>query len=165
MEVGQLMRIYLDDKLKQLQEMLPYLELVPHGITHLSHEFEKVDKYTMKLALKSIDEIMRTQNLPYVKGFKAPYWLYNQNVVDVLDKEGWWLGVDRNQPKAPRTKKFYEYNYSIDEPFWLSNAPVWKLHAHMLGSDNDLEKNLLNLFRIPLDAEWHFASEFVEDKK
>lgn len=165
-EMMQLIKIYRDTRLVELKELIDRgcLELVPHGLTHLSHEFLRADKYTMKLALKAIDDVMGKDGLPYVHGFKAPFWEYNQNVVDVLDENDWWIAVDRNQPQAPHTKKYYKYGYSIHEPFWESTSPVWKLHGHMFGSENDFEEHFLNLYKIPLDAEWKFASELLQER-
>lgn len=148
--------------LKKLKENLDWIQLVPHGICHFPNEFLKADKETCQLSLKAIGEFFKEDELPYEKGFKAPQWLYNQDLVDVLDEEEWWLGVDRNQPLAPRTKKYYEYSHSIEENFWESSEDVWKLHAHMGGpSTNNLEDCFLNLLKIPLDAEWHFATDFI----
>lgn len=166
MEMAQLVRMYRDMRMKELKELLATgnVELIPHGITHVSKEFEKADKYACKLALKAIDDVMSKDELPYVKGFKAPFWLYNQNLVDELDKEGWWLAVDRNQPNALKTKKYFQYNYSIHEPFWESKEEVWKLHGHMLGTENDLEECFLNLYKIPRTATFKFASELLDEK-
>lgn len=84
--------------------------------------------------------------------------------MDVLNEKGWWLGVDRNQPYSPRTKTYYEYNLSIDEKFWESPEPVWKLHGHMGGpSQNNLEDCFLNMLKIPLDAEWHYVTDYLTE--
>jgi hypothetical protein len=167
MEMGQLVRIYHDDRLKEMHELMKTgnIELIPHGLTHFSHEFLNADKYTVKVYMKAVEEQMVRDGLPYVKGFKAPFWEYNQNVVDALDEEGWFIATDRNQPDSLKTKKYYEFNYSIHEPFWLSDNPLWKLHGHMLGSENDFEEHFLNLYKIPLDAEFKFVSELLEERK
>ena len=163
-----------DMAVKRLKSNLDWIQLIPHGVAHLPREFEKANKETCEMALKAIDAFMKDgpsgdtgDNLPYEKGFKAPQWLYNQDLVDVLDKEGWWMGVDRNQPKAPRTKVYYEYNLSIDEKFWESKEPVWKLHGHMgLPSANNIDDCFLNLLKIPLDAEFFYVTDYLtnEDK-
>ena len=167
MEMGQLVRIYKEERLKELKELLATgnVELIPHGLTHFANEFKDADRYSMKITLKAIEETMSRDGLPYVKGFKAPFWLYNQDVVDVLDDAGWWMSINRDEPEAPRTKKYHMYNYSIHEPFWNSNEPVWKLHGHALGTDNDLEECFLNLIKIPRDAEFKFASELLEERE
>jgi predicted deacetylase len=151
--------------LKKLKENLDWIQLIPHGVAHLPQEFLNVPAKDLPLVFNAINEFMTDDDLPYEKGFKAPQWLYNQDLVDFLDEKGWWMGVDRNQPNAPRTKKFYEYNYSIDEPFWESKEKVWKLHGHMGGpSFNNIEDCFLNLLKIPLDAEWHFVTDYISTK-
>jgi len=160
-----LMRTMRSERLKKLKENLDWIQLIPHGVAHLPQEFMNADKETCELSLKAINEFFTEDGLPYEKGFKAPQWLYKQDLVDVLDEQGWWMGVDRNQPHSPRTKRFYEYNYSIEEPFWKSDKEVWKLHGHMgAPSTNNIEDCFLNLQKIPLDAEWHFVTNFIETK-
>lgn len=150
---------------QKLKENLDWIQLIPHGVAHLPQEFLNVPKEDMDLTFNAINEFMEDDKLPYEKGFKAPQWLYNKYLVEYLDEKGWWMGVDRNQPNALRTKKYYEYNLSIDEPFWESKEPVWKLHAHMGGpSMNNLEDCFLNLLKIPLDAEWHYVTDYISIK-
>ncbi len=160
-----LLRTMRDEGLRRLKENLDWIQLIPHGVAHLPNEFLNADRATVELSLKAIDEFFKDDDLPYEKGFKAPQWLYRQDLVDVLDEQGWWLGVDRNQPDAPRTKKYFEYNYSIEEPFWNSKEEVWKLHGHMgPPSTNNIEDCFLNLLKIPRDAEWHFVTDFLTEK-
>jgi len=157
-----LLRTMRNKGLKLLEENLDWIQLIPHGVAHLPQEFLNVFKEDLPLVFNAINEFMEDDNLPYEKGFKAPQWLYNQDLVDFLDEKGWWLAVDRNQPKAPRAKRFYEYNYSIDEKFWESKEPVWKLHGHMgAPSLNNIEDCFLNLLKIPLDAEWHYITDYL----
>jgi len=167
-EMMQLIKIYREQRLVELKGLLDEgcIELIPHGLTHRAGEFAKADRFAMKLSLKAIEDVMSRDSLPFVKGFKAPFWLYNQDVVDVLDENGWWIATNRDEPKALKTKRYYEYNHSIHEPFWISgkDEKVWKLHGHMLGSENDFEDNFLNLFKIPLNSEFRFASELLNEK-
>jgi predicted deacetylase len=159
-----LLRTMRDTGLKILKENLDWIQLIPHGVAHMPQEFLNADKKTVELSLKAIDEFFKDDGLPYEKGFKAPQWLYNQHLVEVLDKQGWWLATDRNQPNSLKTKKFFTYNLSIDEPFWESKQEVWKLHAHMgPPSANTVEDCFLNLLKIPLDAEWHHVTDFLEE--
>lgn len=158
-----LLRTMRDEGLKLLKENLDWIQLIPHGVAHLPQEFLNVPKTDLPLIFNAINEFMTDDKLPYEKGFKAPQWLYNQDLVDYLDEEGWWLGVDRNQPNAPRTKRFYEYNLSIEEKFWESKEPIWKLHGHMgAPSTNNIEDCFLNLLKIPLDSEWHYVTDFIQ---
>jgi len=157
--------IFRESALKKLHENLDWLQIIPHGLTHIEKEFEKADKESMRLAMRAIDKIWAEQQIPYVKGFKAPQWLWNKDVVDVLDKEGWFGAVDRNQPDMLKTKKFYEYNYSLSEPFYYSDLDVLKLHGHInLELDNDFSKCFLNLMKLPEDSEFCFVTDFLEDR-
>lgn len=150
------------NKLKLLKENLDWIKLYPHGLMHIPREFEKADKKTTELALKAIDEAMSKDDLPYEKGFCAPFWLYNQDVVDVLDKHGWWMATDRNQPEALKTKKVYTYSHSIDEEIKDFKGNELKLHGHMgYPSANNLEDNLLNLLKVP-KGDWVFIEEMVK---
>lgn len=156
--------IIRDKFLATLHDNLDWMELIPHGLMHIPREFENCDKETMQMTLKAIDEVFKKDGLPYVKGFKAPYWLWNEEVVSVLDENGWWGAVDRNQPKMVHPKRFYRYSHSIDETFWDDEVEVLKLHGHMFEPDaNNLEDNFLNLMKMPHDAQFVFASELVEE--
>jgi len=158
--------IFRGDGLKKLKENLDWLEIIPHGLTHVEHEFEKADTTATRLALAAIDEVFKKDGIPYVKGFKAPQWLWNEAVVNVLNEEGWFGAVDRNQPNMLCPNKFYRYNFNVNEPFHYSELDVLKLHGHV-GSTmlNDLDGSLLNLMKMPPDAEFYFVSEMLEDKK
>jgi hypothetical protein len=156
------MGLMKEKKLQELKDILDWVELIPHGVMHIPREFEQCDRQTMKMILDHYDEAF--MGLPYVKGFKAPQWLWNEDVVKELDKHGWWGAVDRNQPKMLKTKRIYQYTHSIDEPFHLSNLSVLKLHGHMTEpSKNNLEDCFINLMKMPRDAKFVFASELVED--
>jgi len=152
------------DTLAMIKENLDWLEIIPHGLLHTQKEFEKCTYDTMKLSMKAIDEQFKKDGLPYVKGFKAPYWLWNEEVVKALDDSGWWGAIDRKGSLA-MPKKYYRYTHSISEWFSESNLPVLKLHGHITGaSDNGIERCFANLFRMPADAEFKFASELLQTK-
>lgn len=156
--------IHRDKALELIKKNLDWLEIIPHGLTHMPNEMEKVDYYGFRdLILPAIDEALTKDGLPYAKGFKAPYWLWNDGVVKALDESGWWGAIDRNQPDMPKTKKTYTYTYSIDEPFWESPDETLLLHGHIdRVSANDLDRCFLNMFKIQDDIEWHFVSEFIK---
>jgi hypothetical protein len=153
-----------DKKLKQFHDLLDWVEIIPHGLMHIPSEFENCDRQTMKMTIESYEEVFGKDKLPYVHGFKAPQWLWNEAVVKVLDEKGWWGAVDRNQPDMLKTKRFYQYTHSIDEPFYHSNLKVLKLHGHMTPpSNNNLEDCFINLMKMPHDAKFVFVSELVEE--
>lgn len=155
--------IWQEKRIEEIKKNLDWLQLIPHGLSHIPHEFANCDYYTMRdLVLPSIDEAFKKYGLPYEKGFCAPYWLWTDGVIKALDEAGWWGAIDRNQPEMKKTKRVYKYNYSTHEPFWKYPEETLKLHGHIDGkSQNDLEFTLPNLLKIPQDAEWHFVTDFV----
>lgn len=157
------LRLMRDSALKFIHNNLDWIQIIPHGLSHIPREFENCDKETMRMTLKAIDEAFKKDGLPYVKGFKAPYWLWNKDVCEVLDENGWFGAIDPNQPSMAKTKVFYEYEYSIDTPFWESKDKILKLHGHMtLPSKNNLEDCLLNLFKLPNDAEFEYVTDHLK---
>lgn len=160
-------RMYRDKHLASLKENLDWIELIPHGITHLPNEFAKCDYYTFRdSVIPALEEQFEKDGLPFKKGFKAPYWLWNEGVVRALDEAGWFGATDRNQPDMLATKRNYVYTHSLEEPFYHSKNEVINLHGHVDGvSKNDLERNFLSIFKIPQEAEWKFASEFVKESE
>ena len=138
--------------------------MIPHGLIHTPKEFEKCDYDTMKnYVMPAIDEAFKRDNLPYVKGFKAPYWLWNENVVKALDDAGWWGAVDPFQPMI-KPKRFYSYTHSLNTRFADTiGIDLIKLHGHITpDSVNSIEKCFFNLFKMQPDAEFKFASEMLE---
>lgn len=160
----ELVRVNRDKELKRIKDNLDWIQIIPHGLTHMPNEFANADKHTTRTALEAIDHQFKQDGLPYEKGFCAPFWLWNQDVVDVLDSQGWWGAVDKKQPDMIKTKEFYTYSHSIHEPFWHSNLQVLKLHGHMTApSENNLEDCFLNLMKMPRDAEFVFVTDFIEE--
>lgn len=159
------LRLYRDDSLKRIIENKDWMEFIPHGAIHAPREFEKADEETMREYLKGVFDEMKRGGLPedrFVKGFKAPFWLWNEQVVKVLDEEGWFGATDRNQLDMIRPKRNFVYTHSIDEKFWESDQETIHLHGHMtLPSANNLPDCMLNLIKLPRDVNWKFVSEFV----
>jgi predicted deacetylase len=157
-------RILRDKTLEKIKEQLDWLEIIPHGLVHAPREFENCNYETMKLSMKAIDEAFKKDGLPYVKGFKAPQWLWNKDVVKALDDEGWWGAIDKNNPNMVSTKRYYVYTHSISEMYSLSNLEIIKLHGHITPYENNyIERCFTNLFKMPTDAEFKFASELVQE--
>jgi len=160
-ETNATMRMMRPYALDTLKKNLDWIELIPHGLSHMPREFEKADKEATQAALKAIDEMFARDGLPYVKGFCAPFWLWNQEVVDVLDQENWWGATDKHQPNMLKTKRAYTYTASIAEPFWDYEGLI-QLHGHIDGtSANDIGNCFGNLMRLDPQADWLFVSQTV----
>jgi len=158
-------RILRDKTLAMIKTQLDWIELIPHGLIHFPKEFEKCDYETMKLkVIPAIDEAFKKDGLPYVKGFKAPYWLWNEEVIRALDDEDWWGAIDKKNYYLSKPKKYYVYTHRIDEVFSLSSLDVLKLHGHITNvSANGIERCFTNLFKMPTDAEFKFASQMLDE--
>ena len=155
-------RLLRDKTLKEVKKHLSWIEIIPHGLTHMPNEFANADYKTTKMSLKAIDAVFKKDGIPYVKGFKAPYWLWNKEVIKALDDAKWWGAIDKYQ-KMDHPKRFYAYTHSIDERFDQSTLNVLKLHGHITSeSQNGIEQCFTNLFHMPTDAEFVYASEMVE---
>lgn len=161
-ELGQ-GRMYRKKTLAEIKKHLDWIQIIPHGVCHFPREFQKASREATEKALTAIDDMFTQDGLPYEKGFAAPYWLWNQDVVDVLNEHGWWGAIDRNQPQMLKTKRTYTYSHSLEEPFWTSDEDTLKLHGHMAPpSANNLPGAMLNLLKLDPDVEWKFVTEFIE---
>lgn len=159
------LRLYRDEAMKRIHQNKDWMEFIPHGMTHMPEEFKYADREIMKTYIENVRNEMVRFGIPEDRiqnGFKAPYWLWNQEVVNVLDEHDWWGATDRNQPDMVKPKKNFIYTHSIDEPFWESDLETVHLHGHMtVPSKNNLPDCMLNLLRMPKDVTWKFVSEFV----
>jgi hypothetical protein len=80
-EVGT-QRMYRKAALAKIRECLDWIQIIPHGLTHMAKEFEKCDyKLFRNKVMPSIKEAFDKDRLPFVKGFCAPYWTWNKDVV------------------------------------------------------------------------------------
>jgi hypothetical protein len=157
-------KLMRENTLKELKKHLDWIEIIPHGLTHFPSEFEKCTYETMRdYIFDAIAEAFGKDGLPFVKGFKAPYWLWNEGVVKALDEKGWWGAIDRNTNMIS-TKRFYKYTHSIAEPYFKAlNVDIIRLHGHITPADNGIEKCFFNLFKMDPKADFKFASELIEE--
>ncbi len=140
-----------------------WLELIPHGLIHRFGEFQDASYKDMEMTLKAYEEYFKDFDVPYVKGFCAPNWLISPDAIKCLDDNGWWLAVDSNQPKALKAKQNYLYNWSIENPFPKDKEVVYG-HSHIsLPSMNNIPNCIVNLMKIPPDAQWKFVSDIMKE--
>jgi len=150
------------DYLTEIKKNLDWIQIIPHGLYHLRNEFINTTYEEFKEVLKKIEKVFENDGLPFEKGFCAPHWRWNEGVVKALNETGWWGAIDPRQSKMLKTKKYYKYSHSIDAIDYSQN--VLKLHGHIYGTDNDLGKCFDNLLKLPVNVEWHFITDFIEDK-
>jgi hypothetical protein len=153
-----------ESALREIKRHLEWMQIIPHGFYHDGSEVMDWN-YTNTKAVY-LPQIMKAFNdygLPFELGFKAPHWRWNEGVALALDDEGWWGAIDRDKT-MPVTKRFYRYNYLLNEPFWESKEAVLKLHGHIYGTKNDLGLCFENLLKLPKDTQWVFATELLEER-
>jgi len=150
--------------LKEIKKHLDWMQIIPHGLSHnLPKEIcnSGYDKFT-RVIMPLIEESFKRDGLPFEKGFCAPHWRWNSGLVRALDKKGWWGAVDPRQPQMLCPKKFYRYSHAIDNIDY--SQEILKLHGHIYGTKNDLGRCFDNLLKLPLSVEWHFVTDFLEEK-
>ena len=141
-----------------------WIQIVPHGLYHTRLEMHKSSYEMFKNSqLPAIEGAFEASKISYEKGFCAPHWRWSEGVVKVLDEEGWWGAIDRDMV-MPCPKKFYQYNFLLNEPFWRAEGDL-KLHGHVYGTRNDVGLCFENLLKLPRDTKWGFVTDFLEDKK
>ena len=150
------------DYLKEIKRNLDWIQIIPHGLEHSGSECLNWDyRHTRYKVIPQIEEIFGREQVPFENGFVAPHWRWTDEVVKALNDEGWWGAVDRDKV-MPCPRRFYKYNYLLNEPFYESKLDVLKLHGHIYGTKNDVGKCMDNLFKLPVDTEWHFVTDFLE---
>ena len=150
--------------MKEIKKNLDWLQIIPHALRHNGSEVANMDYKNFKFLMTHMAFALEQDGLPFVKGFKAPHWRWNEDVVRALDDEGWWGAVDRNK-EMPKPKSFYQYNYLLNEPFYESKQDVLKLHGHVYGTQNDLGRCFGNLLRLNSSTEFVFSTDCLEDMK
>jgi hypothetical protein len=155
------MGIHRDKYLKSIKDNLSWIQIIPHGLRHNKVEVLKWDYYYASYVLHLIEQLFGNDGLEFERGFCAPHWGWNSEVVQALNDAGWWGAVN---PKRTMlyTDKFYEYSHSINERF-PRNSDL-KLHGHLYGTEDDVSRCMDNLLSLPKNTEWHFCTDFLEKK-
>src|SRR3990167_634969 len=148
--------------LKFIKDNLDWIQLIPHGLFHNSAEARKWGhKDFLENILPAIESAFETDGLPYEKGFCPPHWKWTPGVVKGLDEKGWWGTVHPNETII-YPKRYYQFNFPINKIDYTAN--LLKLHGHINHTSPDrLEVCMDKLLRLP-KAEWHFITDFVEEK-
>lgn len=151
-----------DEALVRIRECLGWVELIPHGYQHNSSEAKKwtYDQFRYDIAPK-IKDIFDRDELPFKKGFKAPHWDWNQEVVRALDDMGWFGAVTYGRKGVARPRLFYISTHTIE--YIPMNQDI-KLNGHINNTSPDnLEKCMNNLIQLPKDTRWLFASDCISE--
>lgn len=155
-----------EESLQRIKDCLDWIQIIPHGLNHnSSREMDGCDYHLFKdKIIPQIKEAFDKDRLPFVKGFCAPHWRWSEGVVRALDEEGWWGAVNAREPNMLPPKRFYKYSHCLDEPYLESGLETLKLHGHIYGTRNDLGKCFANLLKLPPSVEWHFVTDFLEER-
>jgi hypothetical protein len=148
-----------EDFLKVIKENLDWLQIIPHALHHGGSEVSDISYKEFGFLLTHMGLQFDADGLPFVNGFCPPHWRWNEDVVKVLDEKGWWGAIDRDKI-MPRPKRFYQYNYLLNESFPLDTD--LRLHGHIYGTKNDLGRCFSNLTRLHSDTEFVFATDCLE---
>ena len=63
-----------EEYLKVIRENLDWLQIIPHGYTHIGEEVRNADyRYFKEVTMTNIKEAFDRDELPFEKGFKAPH--------------------------------------------------------------------------------------------
>jgi hypothetical protein len=90
----------------------------------------------------------------FTRGFRAPYWLMNEQVIECCNQYGMWLAI--HHTKNPETWKAlakHGYYYPRD----TDDFKCWYAHTYNIKDElHDL------LTKWPEDQEFSFVSEAIE---
>lgn len=138
-----------------------WIEILPHGVSHIFGEgIAPMNKKEAHDYIELSEELFRRVGVKFEKIWKSPHWQTNELVYQELERRGYTVAVDRNNPPIG-TFDTYIYNWAIDEQT-LPDEDVIKAHGHMDTTSNALHlayKNFTNL--IEPDAEFMFISEYL----
>jgi hypothetical protein len=152
-----------EDFLNEIKKHLDWIQIIPHGLRHDRSEMLGCSYLIFKNEIvPKIRWAFEELELPFVEGFCAPHWRWSKGVVEVLDELGWWGAVDPRQPDMPCPKRFYKYSHAIDSIDLTQE--ILKLHGHVYGTKNDLGRCFNNLLSLPQSVEWHFITDFLEER-
>ncbi len=151
-----------DEKfVSEIKRYTHWIEFIPHGFSHLPLEFKRKTYDETINCIKAWERLFKESNLPFVRGFKAPYWEYNEQVIKALNDMGYWMAINRGVNH--NSIKTYQYNWSIQEEL-PKDKEIILGHGHIQNvCGNGLEECFSNLLTIPEDAEFKFVSEIVNE--
>lgn len=150
------------DFLQVLHRNLDWIQIIPHALSHNGSETHQITEKAFEFYLDSIEKHFERDRIPYEKGFVPPHWRWNENVVNVLNKRGWWGAVDRDKD-MPYTNKYYRYNFLLNEDFLLEKIDDLKLHGHVYGTKNSIGRCINNVLSLPKDTKFKFVTDYLEE--
>lgn len=162
-------RDYLSNHKDWLATLPQYIEHIPHGWIHNNYEFMELDYHECRDRVNlGIMEFIDA-GLPIIKGFKAPNWRYNKNLVKVLEEKGFWLAVyneGHHRGSAGGIQiPIFAWNWDIGTKI-PENIDILLAHGHVhsqSGPGAYVGDYIENIKQLPKDTEFIFLSKFMED--
>ena len=155
------------------------VEVALHGYEHTYCELLHLSQDDIKERILRGEALLEEANIPFVKGFKAPYWAISDNVYRALASLGYdWIMIHPESfpvyPEAPIKYPHFRY---VQEWYSLGgNLPLDKevlvIHGHMReeGVTNGLSRvncayTEIQLHRLTqyADIDFRFLSEIAMD--
>jgi len=137
------------------------MEFILHGYFHSNHEFAQLDEIQCRHFIElGIMEFRSCGIQLYEKGFKAPNWRYNDNLIRVLKDMRMWLAV-YTPNHATEEIPCYFWNWDIGQPI-PQNVEVLHAHGHthrQSGPGAFIGDCIENIKQLPKDTEFSFISE------
>ena len=133
-----------------------FFELAQHGWVHNLYECKNL------LYQEAIDMLEAGHRDYFVRGFKAPNWLYSHAMLKVLKENNYWAAIHPKQVEFAKKigVKTYLYSQAIDGD-WRAETIHATGHVQKCVCKDSIEECWLNLLRLPKDAEYKFISEVV----
>ena len=148
---------------KEWYDSLPFqVEHILHGYFHTRHEFEKLDRIQCEHFIQEGIDRFTECGFPIVKGFKAPNWRYNNELVGALKEKGFWLATytpNHNTTEVP----CYNWNWDIGDP--IPNVDFLHAHGHVhniSGPGKGIEVSMNNILKLPKYTEFYFIGEYMD---
>lgn len=163
-------RDYLTNQQEWVNSLPKYLEHILHGWIHNNYEFMELDYHECRDRINlGIMEFMDI-GLPIIKGFKAPNWRYNKNLVKVLQEKGFWLAIYTEKHHKGKADGINiptcAWNWDIGTEI-PPNTDLLFAHGHVhsqSGPGAYIGDCIENIKKLPKDTEFMFLSEVMQQE-
>jgi len=125
-----------------------WIELAVHGFNHIPDEMLILGKEEILEGFSKVDFSI------FTKGFRAPYWLLNEQVIECCNKFGLWVAL-HHQKNESSWRTLCEHGYYY--PKAQNGFKCWYGHTY------DIREKLSELLEIwPEDQKFGFVSEAIQ---
>jgi hypothetical protein len=162
-------RDYLSDHKDWVKKLPEYLEFIPHGWIHNNHEFAELDYHECRDRINLGIMEFADAGIPLVRGFKAPNWRYNKNLVRALHEKGFWLAIYTEGNHAGKAEGVnlptHLWNWDIGKPIPDKDPLYAHGHVHsQSGPGAYIGDSIENITKLPKDTKFVFLSEHMTEQ-